>query len=122
VLPLKVSGAFHSPLMAPAAAALRAALDKAEFGEPAFPIVANATAETVKQAARARRTLADQLTAPVRWVQCMQTAAQLAGEGVRFVEIGPGGVLAGLLRRIVPGAEVMSLGSAAEVTAFLEHA
>jgi [acyl-carrier-protein] S-malonyltransferase len=52
----------------------------------------------------------------------MQTAAQLAGEGVRFVEIGPGGVLAGLLRRIVPGAEVMSLGSAAEVTAFLEHA
>ena len=120
VLPLKVSGAFHSPLMAPAAAALRAALDKAEFAEPAFPIVANATAETVKNAARARRTLADQLTAPVRWVQCMQTAAQLAGEGVRFVEIGPGGVLAGLLRRIVPGAEVVSLGSAAEVTAFLE--
>jgi len=120
VLPLKVSGAFHSPLMAPAAAALRAALDKAEFAEPAFPIVANATAETVKNAARARRTLADQLTAPVRWVQCMETAAQLAGEGVRFVEIGPGGVLAGLLRRIVPGAEVVSLGSAAEVTAFLE--
>ena len=120
VLPLKVSGAFHSPLMAPAAAALRAALDKAEFGEPAFPIVANATAETVKNAARARRTLADQLTAPVRWVQCMQTAAQLAGEGVRFVEIGPGGVLAGLLRRIVPGAEVVSLGSATEITAFLE--
>ena len=68
VLPLKVSGAFHSPLMAPAAAALRAALDKAEFGEPGFPIVANATVETVKSAARARRTLADQLTAPVRWV------------------------------------------------------
>jgi len=120
VLPLKVSGAFHSPLMAPAAAALRAALDKAEFGEPAFPIVANATVETVKQAARARRTLADQLTAPVRWVQCMQTAAQLAGDGARFIEIGPGAVLAGLLRRIVPGAEVLSLGTAGEIAAFLE--
>lgn len=72
VIPLKVSGAFHSPLMAPAAAPLRIALDKAEFADPAFPIVANATAEVVKDAPRARRTLADQLTAPVRWVQCMQ--------------------------------------------------
>jgi [acyl-carrier-protein] S-malonyltransferase len=122
VLPLKVSGAFHSPLMAPAAAPLRIALDRAEFREPAFPIIANATVELVKDAARARRTLADQLTAPVRWVQCMQAAAQLAGDGGRFVEIGPGAVLAGLLRRVVPGAEVVSLGSAAEITAFLEQA
>ena len=51
----------------------------------------------------------------------MQTAAQLAGDGARFIEVGPGGVLAGLLRRIVPGAEVVSLGSAAEITAFLEN-
>jgi [acyl-carrier-protein] S-malonyltransferase len=120
IIPLKVSGAFHSPLMAPAGNALRLALDKAEFGEPAFPLIANATAEAVKDAARARRTLSDQLTAPVRWVQCMQTAAQLAGEGARFVEIGPGAVLAGLLRRIVPGAEVVSLGTAGEIAAFLE--
>jgi [acyl-carrier-protein] S-malonyltransferase len=120
VITLKVSGAFHSPLMAPAASALRAALDKAEFGEPAFPVIANATAEPVKDAARARRTLADQLTAPVRWVQCMQHAARLAGEGARFIEIGPGAVLAGLLRRIVPGAEVVSLGTAGEVAQFLE--
>ncbi len=121
VLPLKVSGAFHSPLMAPAAAPLRIALDKAEFSEPAFPVVANATAEVVKDASRARRTLADQLTAPVRWVQCMQTAAQFAGEGARFIEIGPGTVLAGLLRRAVPGAEVISLGSAADIAAFMER-
>jgi [acyl-carrier-protein] S-malonyltransferase len=120
VMPLKVSGAFHSPLMAPAANALRLALDKAEFGESAFPVITNATAEAVKDEARARRTLADQLTAPVRWVECMQRAAQLAGDGARFIEIGPGAVLAGLLRRIVPGAEVVSLGSAAEITAFLE--
>lgn len=120
VITLKVSGAFHSPLMAPAANALRLALDKAEFAEPAFPVVANATAEAVKDAARARRTLSDQLTAPVRWVECMQHAARIAGEGARFIEIGPGQVLAGLLRRIVPGATVVSLGTAAEVAQFLE--
>ena len=120
VLTLKVSGAFHSPLMAPAANALRLALDKAEFAEPAFPVVANATAEAVKDAARARRTLSDQLTAPVRWVECMQHAARIAGEGARFIEIGPGQVLAGLLRRIVPGATVVSLGTADEVAQFLE--
>ena len=120
VMPLKVSGAFHSPLMAPAASALRLALDKADFGEVAFPVVANATAEIVKDAARARRTLVDQLTAPVRWVECMQRTAELAGEGARFIEIGPGAVLAGLLRRIVPGADVVSLGTAAEVQQFLD--
>jgi [acyl-carrier-protein] S-malonyltransferase len=120
VITLKVSGAFHSPLMAPAANALRLALDKAEFAEPAFPVIANATAEPVKDAARARRTLADQLTAPVRWVEGMQHAARLAGDGARFIEIGPGTVLAGLLRRIVPGAQVISLGTAGEVTNFLE--
>ena len=120
VMLLKVSGAFHSPLMAPAASALRLALDKADFGEVAFPVVANATAEIVKDAARARRTLVDQLTAPVRWVECMQRAAELAGEGARFIEIGPGTVLAGLVRRIVPGADVVSLGTAAEVQQFLD--
>lgn len=120
VLPLKVSGAFHSPLMAPAANQLRVALDKAPFGAPAFPVIANATAEPVKDAARARRTLADQLTSPVRWVECMQRAAKLAGAGARFIEIGPGAVLAGLLRRIVPGVEVVSLGTAGDVAQFLE--
>lgn len=122
VMPLKVSGAFHSPLMAPAQSPLRIALDKAPFADPAFPVIANATAEAVKDAGRARRTLADQLTAPVRWVACMQHIAELAGDDARYLEIGPGQVLAGLLRRIVPGANVTSLGSAAEVTAFLEAA
>ncbi len=120
VMPLKVSGAFHSPLMAPAASALRLALDKADMGDLAFPVIANATAEIVKDAARARRTLVDQLTAPVRWVECMRRAAELAGDDVRFIEIGPGAVLAGLLRRIIPGANVVSLGTAAEVAQFLE--
>ena len=122
VLPLKVSGAFHSPLMAPAAAPLSAALESAPWREPEFPVVANATAEPVRTAVAARELLAAQLTAPVRWVACMQRAAELAGPGARFLEIGPGTVLAALLKRIVPGANVVSLGSADEVTRFLEAA
>ena len=124
VLPLKVSGAFHSPLMAPAADKLRLALDKAPFGAPRVPVIANATAEVVKDPARARRLLADQLTAPVRWVACMEKAATLGDGGTppAFLEIGPGGVLAGLLKRIVPGVAVTSLGTADDVTKFLEAA
>jgi len=124
VIPLKVSGAFHSSLMAPAANQLRVALEHAPFRDPTFPVIANATAEPVREASRARRLLTDQLTAPVRWVDCMRRAADLAGagEGTRFIEIGPGNVLAGLLRRIVAGANVVSLGTADEVAKFLEAA
>jgi [acyl-carrier-protein] S-malonyltransferase len=118
VLPLKVSGAFHSPLMAPAVDGLREALHQASFGDGSFPVVANASAEEVRTGMDARRLLADQLTAPVRWVECMQRAAALA-PGATFVEAGPGSVLAGLLKRIVPGAESVTLGTAAEVERFL---
>ncbi len=122
VIRLNVSGAFHSSLMAPAANHLRVALEHAPFRDPAFPVIANATAEPVRDAARARRLLADQLTAPVRWVACMERAAAVAGADARFLEIGPGTVLAGLLKRIVPRAAVASLGTAHEVTKFLEAA
>jgi [acyl-carrier-protein] S-malonyltransferase len=122
VIELKVSGAFHSPLMAPAASRLRVTLDKAPFGEPKFPVISNATAEAVTTAARARRLLVDQLTAPVRWVECVQRAARIAGEGARFIEIGPGSVLAGLLKRILPEAEVVSVGTADQLAQFLEAA
>ncbi|HEV8358049.1 MAG TPA: ACP S-malonyltransferase [Gemmatimonadales bacterium] len=120
VLPLKVSAAFHSPLMAPAARGLAAELDAAPFADPAFPVVANASARPVQSALEARRELAAQLTAPVRWVECVQALAALAPAGAsRFVEIGPGTVLGGLLKRILPGAPYQSLGTAAEVERFL---
>lgn len=122
VIALNVSGAFHSPLMGPAKNHLQLALERAPFRDPEFPVVANATAEAVKDAGRARRLLADQLTAAVRWVECMQHAARIGGEGARFVEIGPGSVLAGLLKRILPEANVVSLGTADEVTKFMEAA
>jgi [acyl-carrier-protein] S-malonyltransferase len=118
VLPLKVSGAFHSPLMAPAASGLRAALAEAHFRDLRFPVVANASATAVRTAAEARRLLAEQLTAPVRWVECLQQLAALAPEA-RFVELGSGTVLGGLLKRSLPGAQYTSLGTAAELEGFL---
>ena len=122
VLPLKVSGAFHSPLMAPAAQPLAAELEQVAFADPAFPVVANVSAAPVSDAATARRLLGAQLTAPVRWVEAMRTAASLAGADVTFLEIGPGTVLAGLLKRIAPQAKVTSVGTADEVERFREQA
>jgi [acyl-carrier-protein] S-malonyltransferase len=119
VIPLKVSGAFHSPLMAPAVDGLREALAGVEFIEGRFPVIANASTHPVRSGTDAKRLLADQLTAPVRWVGCMLEAARLAPEA-RFVEIGPGNVLSGLLRKIVPGASSVTLGTAPEVEKFLE--
>jgi len=118
VLPLKVSGAFHSPLMAPAVPGVRAALAEAHFAEPRFPVVANASGEPVSGAVEARHSLVDQLTAPVRWVECMERLARLA-PGARFLELGPGSVLGGLLKRILPAPDCLSLGTAAELERFL---
>jgi [acyl-carrier-protein] S-malonyltransferase len=118
VLALKVSGAFHSPLMASAVDGLREALAEPTFGDPAFPIVANASGYAVRTGVDAKRLLLDQLTAPVRWVACMQAAAELAPRAT-FIEIGPGNVLSGLLKRIVPGARAITLGTADEVEKFL---
>ena len=118
VLPLKVSGAFHSPLMAPAVDGLADALRKVTFADPAFPVIANASGAEVRTGADAKRLLLDQLTAPVRWVDCMRRASEIVPEA-KYVEMGPGSVLAGLLKRIVPDASAVSLGTAAEVERFL---
>jgi [acyl-carrier-protein] S-malonyltransferase len=117
VLPLRVSGAFHSPLMAPAVAGLAVALAEASWRTPRFPVVANASATPVTDPAQARRLLAEQLTAPVRWVECIETAAALDPDA-RFLEIGPGTVLAGLLKRIRPQAICSSLGTIKDLEAF----
>jgi [acyl-carrier-protein] S-malonyltransferase len=118
VLPLKVSGAFHSPLMRDAVPGLAEALAAAAFRAGCFPVYANATAEAAQQPEAARHLLAEQLTAPVRWVACMQAIAA-AHPGARYVEVGPGAVLGGLLKRIVPGAECTSLGTADDLEKFL---
>lgn len=121
VLPLKVSGAFHSPLMEPASVGLAVELEQVQFADPTFPVIANASAGPVGNSAAAREMLGAQLTAPVRWVESMARAREEAGEDARFVEMGPGKVLCGLLRRIVPNAESRSLSTAADLHGFLEE-
>jgi [acyl-carrier-protein] S-malonyltransferase len=117
VLPLSVSGAFHSPLMQEAEEGLRAALEEVPFRDPAFAVVSNARAEPVREAARARELLVEQLTSPVRWVA---SVLAVTGEGTRhFVELGPGSVLTGLLRRIHSDATGRALGTADQVDALL---
>lgn len=118
VIALKVSGAFHSPLMTPAVTGLREALAATAFRDPKFPVIANATAHPVTVAADATRLLAEQLTAPVRWSESVRAAAaQVAGAS--WIEMGPGAVLGGLLKKIVPGASATTLGTADEVEKFL---
>ena len=118
VLPLNVSGAFHSPLMREAEAGLRERIDSLTLAAPAFPVVSNVTAAPVRESAESARLLVEQLTSPVRWVASMQT---MLGAGVtRFAELGPGSVLTGLLKRIERGASSRALGTAADIEAFLE--
>jgi [acyl-carrier-protein] S-malonyltransferase len=119
VVPLNVSGAFHSPLMAPARPGLEQALAAVPFARPRVPVVANATAAPVSDPEEAVRLLGEQLVAPVRWVESVRRAAA-DHAGLPFVEAGPGAVLTGLLKKIVPEAQAMTLGTADEVERFLQ--
>ena len=97
--PLTVAGAFHSPLMQPAAVKLKQALSKVDWSEPTCTVLSNVTGEPhVSNTDLIQKRLVEQLTNPVRWTQSMQYAAkQLPG---RYVELAPGKVLTGLMRRI----------------------
>ena len=118
-LPLPVSGAFHSPLMLSAAEGLDAALSAAPLHAPRIPVVANVNGEAVTSAARARKLLVEQLTAPVQWVVVMQRLVAMHPEAL-FVEMGSGGVLAGLARRIAPDVKTATCGTVAEIEKLLE--
>lgn len=115
---LNVSGAFHSPLMAEAAAGLATALDLAHFGDPRFPVYANVNAQPVQSAALARRLLVEQLTAPVQWTRELESIAALHPDAL-YVEMGPGTVLKGLAKKIAPNLKVVSCGTGADVDALL---
>ncbi len=110
VIQLKVSGAFHSPLMEPARDGLAKELEKIEIRPGRFPVVANATAGYAREPDEIRRTLLDQLTSTVLFEQSVRL---MASEGVtRAFELGPGKVLAGLVRRTAPEIEVTPVGTA----------
>ena len=120
VLPLDVSGAFHSPLMEVAREGLAEALQEVELRDPDFPVVANVTAEPVTEGGEARDLLVRQLTSPVRWSASVRRMAGLEPGG--WLELGPGSVLAGLARRIDRSLEVRSVGEADAVRALREEA
>jgi len=122
VQPLSVSGAFHSPLMRVAEAGLQAQLDAVTFGDPVFAVVSNVSAQPVTDGAEARRLLVDQLTSTVRWTHSVRTMLQMGAE--RFLEVGAGKVLTGMLKRIDKAAEGrgVALGTAEQVEAFLNGA
>lgn len=115
VLPLQVSGAFHSPLMEVAREGLAEALGAVDFGDPDFPVVANASAESVTSGEEARRLLVDQLTSPVRWTESVLAMRDRGPE--RWLEVGPGNVLTGLLRRIDRSQEGRAVGDAEAIAA-----
>lgn len=115
---LPVSGAFHSPLMAPAAAGLDAALSGARWSDPSYPVYSNVTAKKVGDAGTAKQLLLQQLTSPVRWVQVIRAMAA-DHPGATFVEMGPGNVLTGLLKRLAPDNPAKTCGTAAEVESLL---
>jgi [acyl-carrier-protein] S-malonyltransferase len=116
VIPLNVSGAFHSPLMEPAARGLRERLGAIAFADPTHPVVSNVTAEPVTSGPEARDLLVEQLTSPVRWAKSV--AAMVDAGADRFLELGPGNVLGGLNRRNAKGLPCTSLGEPADVEAF----
>ncbi|MGB2226184.1 MAG: ACP S-malonyltransferase [Polaribacter sp.] len=95
---LPVGGAFHSPLMEPAREELAAAIEATIFSEPMCPVYQNVVAKAVTNPEEIKENLIAQLTAPVKWTQCVQ--AMIADGGTEFIEVGPGKVLQGLMRKI----------------------
>ncbi len=115
---LNVAGAYHSRLMDRAYQKLGPALLEVEMRAPKFPVMSNVTGAEVKTLPEIRRTLQEQVTSTVRWVDCMES---LLGLGCNFfIEMGPGGVLAGLLQRIRKGVEVISVSDPDSVRACAE--
>ena len=115
---LPVAGAFHSPLMAPAAEGLEAALAESELADPSFPVYSNVTANAVTSGDEAGGLLVRQLTSPVRWVDLIRNLAAAYPEAL-YVEMGPGSVLTGLLPRIVPGLRGQACGTPGDVEKLL---
>ncbi len=106
-LPLKVGGAFHSPLMEPAREELARAIEETAFATPRCPIYQNVVASAVSDPAEIKRNLIAQLTAPVRWTESVQ--AMVTDGATHFIELGPGTVLQGLVKKISPEVEAESL-------------
>ena len=117
---LPVAGAFHSPLMAPAADRLKAALAAVTFKDPQWPVYTNVTAKAVTKADEVPALLVAQLTSPVRWADSV-VAMQAAGVS-EFLELGPGKTLGGMIARTVKDVVCRNLDVAADATALAASA
>jgi [acyl-carrier-protein] S-malonyltransferase len=115
---LPVSAPFHCALMAPAAEAMAAALENTPPAAPMIPVVANVSAAKESDPERIRDLLVRQVTATVRWRECVTAMVELGVDS--FVELGAGKVLSGLVRRIAPEATALSAGTPAEIEAVLK--
>lgn len=107
-LPLQVGGAFHSPLMEPARKELADAIAKTSFKAPVCAVYQNVNALPATEVSVIKENLIAQLTSPVRWTQSVQNMVKIGG-ATTFIECGPGKVLQGLVKKIAPEVEVMSL-------------
>jgi [acyl-carrier-protein] S-malonyltransferase len=112
-MPLRVSGAFHSPLMGAAAEEVGRLIDAAPLTDAAVPVVCNVDGAAVRDAAGLRDRLRRQLASPVRWTDCVAGLVELGAEAL--VEVGPGSVLGGLAGRIRPGLRTVQVGTTAAV-------
>jgi len=113
VIPLPVSGAFHSPVMQPAAAGLAQAIEQTEVHDATIPLIGNIHAVPLTEAQALREELAQQIAASVQWIR---TIEYLVSVGVTtFLEIGPGQTLAGMVKRIAKGVTTLNISSAADI-------
>lgn len=113
---LKVTGAFHSPMMQSAADEMASVLQTTTFQAPQFPVLFNVTAEEEINPVHYADLLTRQITAPVRWRELI-----LNTNATEFIECGPGSVLAGLVKRIVPDTPAQSIGTSEQIKNFLIH-
>jgi [acyl-carrier-protein] S-malonyltransferase len=114
VIPLAVSGAFHSPVMQPAADVLAQTLQTLPLRDAAIPVVSNITALPLALASDFRTELAQQVASSVQWISSIE---EMVNQGVEvFIEIGPGQALTGMIKRIARGVTLLNIGTAAEVT------
>src|SRR5881397_731913 len=111
VIPLNVSAAFHTPLMAPAAERLRAALDRIEWRGPRVPVMANLTGRAHQGGDRVPHVMEMQLRSPVRWAGCVASLVEMGCD--TFLEVGPKRSLTGMMRELAPGRTAVAVGTPA---------
>lgn len=109
IVPLNVSAAFHTPLMAPAAERLRAALDRIEWRSPRIPVMANLTGRPHQGGDRIPHVMEMQLRSPVRWSACIASLVETGCDA--FVEVGPKRALTGMMRELAPGRTAVAVGT-----------